>query len=317
MPTWGEILNEIKESAVGSSPPDLDGIRRKYLAELHQITGRPTIIYYSDWIDGGGDEIRAMTLVDVQGFMEAVKDLEGDDLDLILHLPGGSAEATCRIIEYLRRQFKGEIRAFVPLAAMSAGTMLALGCDKVIMGAHSQLGPIDPQIPQQVGGLIRYVPTRAIIQQFDRALEQIKQDVSALGPWTPILRMYGTSLLAECEAHEKLAKSLVRDWLCKWMLRESPGRAQVAAEWFANFEIHLSHSRGINREEAREQGIVVEDLELSNELQDAVLSVHHSVLHTFQAANAVKIIENHLGKAFIRSQQPIQVAAPKETPSDS
>lgn len=208
MPSWGEILGELTGSlSPNDGTPDFDGVRRRYLASLHRITGRPIIIYYSNWIDGGTDAPTSVTLADVQGFMEAVRGLQGKDLDLILHLPGGSAEATCRIIEYLRSKFKGEIRAFVPVAAMSAGTMLALGCDRIVMGAHSQLGPIDPQIPQQAGGLVRYVPTRAIIQQFEKARNQIKEDVATLAAWTPILQQYGTGLLAECEAHEKLAKS--------------------------------------------------------------------------------------------------------------
>ena len=203
VPTWGEILNELNQSISSEgSLPDFDGIRRKYLVNLHRLTGRPTILYYSDWIENGGTSASSMTLVEVQGFMEAVKDTKGEDLDLLLHLPGGSAEVALRIVTYLRTMFTGEIRAFVPLAAMSAGTMLALGCDRVVMGAHSQLGPIDPQIPQQIGDLVRYVPARAIVQQFDKAGAAIKEDNSALFTWSPILTQYGTSLLAECEAHE-------------------------------------------------------------------------------------------------------------------
>ena len=209
MPTWGEILRELNETPSEGGVPDFDRVRRKYLAQLNKLTGRPTIVYYSDWFNPEAAENTTMTLADVQGFMETVKDLGSGDLDLILHLPGGSAEAACRVVEYLREKFKGKIRAFVPIAAMSAGTMLALGCDEIVMGAHSQLGPTDPQIRQQAGGLIRYVPTRAIIQQFDMARDQIGEDLSKLVTWTPILQQYGTSLIAECEAYERRAKSLV------------------------------------------------------------------------------------------------------------
>ena len=307
MPTWGEILNELNATVPPEGGlPDFDRIRRKYLANLHQLTGRPTILYYSDWIENGGTPGSSMTLVDVQGFMEAVKNVKGENLDLLLHLPGGSAEVALRIVTYLRTMFAGEIRAFIPLAAMSAGTMLALACDRVVMGAHSQLGPIDPQIPQQSGELIRYVPARAIVQQFDKAREAIKNDNSALLTGSPILTQYGTSLLAECEAHEKLATTLVGDWLAKWMFGGDNTRAKSVANWFTDFDIHLSHSRGIDRDQARDQGIAVDNLEDSDELQDAVLSVHHATMHTL-SFTPVKIIENHLGKSFIAHQR---VAAP-------
>ena len=35
------------------------------------------------------------------------------------------------------------------------------------------------------------------------------------------------------------------------------------------------------------------------DLQDCVLTVHHTYMQTFSSSNAVKIIENHLGSAMI------------------
>ena len=45
MPTWSEILTELKvESAQGNSAP-FDFIRRKYLSELSKYTNRNIILY--------------------------------------------------------------------------------------------------------------------------------------------------------------------------------------------------------------------------------------------------------------------------------
>jgi ClpP class serine protease len=141
MPSWGEILTEINESAQArNGMADFDGIRRRYLADLSAHTGRPTIIYYSDWLRGGGPQI---SLEDMVGLMEVCRGMPAGPVDVILHSPGGSAEATASIVRYLRRQFT-EMRVFVPLAAMSAATMWALAADRIVMGSHSQLGPIDP-----------------------------------------------------------------------------------------------------------------------------------------------------------------------------
>ena len=78
--------------------------------------------------------------------------LTGKELDLILHSPGGSLEAAEQIVTYLRSKYDN-IRAIVPQNAMSAATMIACACDEIMMGKHSALGPIDPQItvPTQVG----------------------------------------------------------------------------------------------------------------------------------------------------------------------
>ncbi len=90
-------------------------------------------------------------------------------------------------------------------------------------------------------------------------------------------------------------------------------KAAAIAQWFADYPTHQSHSMGITREQAREQGLNVVDLEADQDLQDAVLSVHHFTILTFQGP-AVKIIENHIGAAFVQMSQsfqiPLQFAVP-------
>lgn len=51
--------------------------------------------------------------------MSAVHELKGESLDIIIHNPGGSAEATEQIVLYLRKMFS-HIRAIIPQNAMSA-----------------------------------------------------------------------------------------------------------------------------------------------------------------------------------------------------
>lgn len=302
MPTWGDILLELQISAQQhNGQVDFDGIRRKYIAQLRNHTGRDTIIYYSDWLVGGGP-LTAITLEDMQAFMEVNKDLHGPGLDILLHTPGGSAEATHAVVNYLRQKFT-DIRVFIPLAAMSAGTMLALAADEIVMGKHSQLGPIDPQI--FVNG--RYVPARAIVEQFEQAKAESKADPASLSAWYPILQQYGPGLLAECGDAEELSKRLVKEWLEHHMFggdNEAPTKAAAVADYFGDYTIHRSHSLGIFRDVALSKGVKVASLEDDPTLQDLVLSVHHATMHTF-AGPAVKIVENHLGKAFVKISQPI------------
>jgi membrane-bound ClpP family serine protease len=187
---------------------------------------------------------------------------------------------------------------------MSAATMWALAGDVIVMGKHSQLGPIDPQM---VAGAWT-APARAILRQFEQAKEQCK-DPSLLAAWMPILQQYGPALLQQCEAAEALAVRLVREWLQRYMFagaKDAAEKANNVANYFADYELHQSHSLGIDREQARSQGVRIEDLETSQDLQDAVLSVHHATMHTLQGP-AVKIVENHLGRAFIKVVSSQQV----------
>ena len=285
MPSWGEILQELNETAAASgSGPDFDSVRRKYLRQLQELTGRNTILYYSGWMGGGGgSQAVAITLEDMQGMMEVVRGMEGGAVDIVLHSPGGSPEATDSIVRYLRQKFD-DVRVFVPLAAMSAATMWALSANRIVMGKHSQLGPIDPQLVMAQGT----IPAGAIIRQFDQAVKECQADPSRLAAWLPILQQYGPALLQQCEAAAALATRLVAQWLESYMLPNNPdiaagerkAKAKEIADWFAADDEHRSHSIGIGRDEARSHGVVIDDLEDdAGQLQDAVLSVHHATMH--------------------------------------
>jgi hypothetical protein len=184
-PTWGEILEgELKPRPDGVV--DYDGVRRKYLAKLHDLTGRAVILYSAAFLEASiaSPQDTQITLLDMQGLMEVCSNIEERELDLLLHSPGGSAEAAEAMVSYLRTRFD-HIRVFVPLAAMSAATMMALSADEIVMGDHSQLGPIDPQFNIVTPEGPRSAPAQAIIDQFDLAKEDCKAPEN-LAAWIPI-----------------------------------------------------------------------------------------------------------------------------------
>lgn len=308
MPGWGEILTELQEHAAANGGLwDLDGVRRKYLTRLHELTGRSVIVYAADFKAG---PVAQIELMDMQGLMEVFRELPGPDLDLILLSPGGQAEATDRLVRYIRSKFT-HLRVFVPLAAMSAATMWAMAADEIVMGKHSQLGPIDPQITLPSGVT---VPAGALIEQFRSAADECARDPKRLTGWLPTLQQYPPGLLNVCETAGALAKNLVAEWLGSYMLKGASDRAQAVADWLSDDQQHLSHSRAITRDQLRERGLTIVDLEDDQVLQDAVLSVHHAVAHTLNGP-AFKIIENHLGRAYIQQGAqfafgPPQAAAP-------
>ena len=301
MPGWGEILNEIQASMRETGVVDLDGIRRRYLRALSDLTGRSVVVYAADFSAGPAAQIN---LMDMQGLMEVFRDLPASNLDLILHSPGGQAEATDRLVRYMRSKFD-HVRVFVPLAAMSAATMWAMAADEVVMGKHSQLGPIDPQITLPSGIT---VPAGALIEQFKTVSDECAAEPSRLTGWLPTLQQYPPGLLNVCETAGALAKELVAEWLASFMLKGNVSAAQGVAEWLSDDRVHLSHSRAITRDQLRERGLNVVDLEDDQELQDAVLSVHHSVMHTLGSTPSYKLIENNLERAFIQSGGQIAFA---------
>lgn len=306
MPSWGELLAELKPSAPGLLP-DFDGVRRKYLAAVHAATKRNVILYASKFTepDPGLAGSVSITDEDLQGIMDAVYGLKGTDLDLILHSPGGSPEATEAIGKYLRTKFKS-IRVIVPHLALSAASMLSFIANEIVMGKHSFLGPIDPQFLIGTPTGARWVSAQDILEQFERANIEC-QDQKRLPAWIPMLSQYGPDLLEKSTKITEMVEEVVRGWMLRYMFKvgtrsERRVLATSAARYLANHGNHFrSHSRHLDREELRKHDLNITDLEANQKIQDAVLSVYHAATHTFNGTGVVKIIENHMGRCFMKT----------------
>lgn len=314
MPTWGAILKEIEtEGQRQPGVPPHDRILKRYLVELHAYTKRNVILYATRWVQGGVSDGQLVSIVpeDVHAFMEVVHGLDASiGLDLILHSPGGSPEAAEAMVHYLRSKFD-DIRVIVPQAAMSAATMLACASNRIVMGGHSSLGPIDPQMLLQLPTGAVMAPAQAIIDQFERARQECA-DPKNLGAWIPILPQYGPALLQTSRNALDLAEQLVTEWLTAWMFKgRADGAKQAAAiaKWLADHKEFKSHGRPVHREMAQKMGLVVDRLEDDQTFQDRVLSVFHITMHVFAGMPGVaKIVQNHLGNAFVKHQiMPMQI----------
>lgn len=295
MPTFRDLLNEV--ATVGGGH---DVVRRKYLLKLHEITGRNVIAYYSAWLQKIPTQpIAAAAMAvndsDKNGFMASVHELDRSrGLDLILHTPGGDTAATESIVDYLRAMFGTNIRAIVPQLAMSAGTMIACACREIVMGRHSSLGPIDPQISG--------VPAHGVIEEFTRAAREIAEDRNRIPLWQPIIAKYSPTFVGECEKAIVWSNDMVAQWLKTGMFNgdaDATARIERVIAELADHALTKSHARHISMERAQELGLKIVPLEDDDPLQDAVLSVHHAYIVTLSATAAIKITENHRGVAFI------------------
>jgi hypothetical protein len=216
---------------------------------------------------------------------------------------------------YLRQRFD-HIRAVIPLAAMSAATMMALACDEIVMGAHSQLGPVDPQITVPTPEGSRTAPAQAIKDQFEMAQRDCAGNPSRLAAWMPLLRTLGPGLLATCDSAQQRTVDFVARELELHMFRRKRkhNRAQYAreaADWFADHRFFLSHGRNVTRDDARAHRIIVTDLEADEVMQDLVLSISHAAQLTFSSTPCAKLIENHHGRAWLQIEGQQIVFAPQ------
>ncbi|SFO05958.1 serine protease, ClpP class [Roseovarius lutimaris] len=85
-------------------------------------------------------------LEDAQSIISAIKATPDETpIDIVLHTPGGLVIASMQIARAIEAH-PAKVTVFVPIYAMSGGTLMALAADEIVMGEFSMLGPIDPQI---------------------------------------------------------------------------------------------------------------------------------------------------------------------------
>lgn len=143
--TWSRVLGEIQSQTNISGPTGIDIVRRQKIKNMEMITGRPLIIYATAWtapkpVPG---PMLQLDLSDLTGFRDVTESIQDTQLDVLVHSPGGFAEAAESIVDLLRSRFSS-VRFIVPIAAKSAATILVMSGDEIVMDDLSELGPIDP-----------------------------------------------------------------------------------------------------------------------------------------------------------------------------
>jgi hypothetical protein len=88
----------------------------------------------------GEPQLQLLSLLEEIGYVER--------LDLFLYTRGGTTEAVWPIITALREHCD-TLGVLVPFRAHSAGTLLCLGADEVVMMPGAELSPIDPTTGNQ------------------------------------------------------------------------------------------------------------------------------------------------------------------------
>jgi len=306
MPNWKEVLEEIQAIAKTTVPNPLDIVRRKYIAEIQKKTGRNVIAYYSGWLQRGHVIDVIVNDKDKNALMVNIHKLDrSKGLDLIIHTPGGDLAATESIVDYLNQMFGSNIRAIIPQISMSAGTMIALSCKEIMMGKQSNLGPIDPQM----GG----IACQAVLDEFEKAKEDIRTNPHSAALWQVIISKYHPTFLGACKNSIEWSEKLVKDWLNRNMCAGDEARTCKILQEFSDHKRNKSHSRHMSKEKCKEIGVSIVDMEDDNDLQDLILTVHHSFMHTFANTPSTKIVENHLGITYVESL-PQQIHRPMPIP---
>jgi len=243
-------------------------MRQDAIRAIQELTGRRLLIYYSDGAPIHHD--------DIPPFSDLLTDLPADSkVDLMMHSQGGYAEAAEKIINLLNSKTSG-VRMIVPEMAKSAATLIALGCNSIVMGLTSELGPVDTQITLTGPNQSKYqVAARAWLNQFRTIVDEIAQDNAKLQSYFQVLQGVDPGFIAYCEQAADQTVAFARKWLVKGMGIDDNNAEQIAKR-LSDPKEWVSHGHVIDAEEAGNIGLKIEKLDDGDELWQHIWYLHCS-----------------------------------------
>ena len=197
---------------------------------------------------------------------------------VILDTFGGVVESVEKMVELIRGKYDyKEVVFIIPEKAMSAGTVFVMSGDRILMTKAACLGPIDPQVPQNINNERKLVPALSYLTQFERL--SAKSQKPGLSPLELALAMkqYDYAELHRFEQARDYSVDLLEKWLTQykfkdWQVTETANipvtpdlRSQRAKEVAQNLNDHVkwhTHSRGINMKTLiSDVGLRIEDVD--------------------------------------------------------
>ncbi|QQR78796.1 MAG: Clp protease ClpP [Candidatus Moraniibacteriota bacterium] len=273
--------------------------RKKQLQKISSLRGNRDVLVYAADLNKQTNLI-AIGYADLLPVSDQLSNLKGKKLDLILETPGGSGEVAEDIVRLLRGKYE-EVSVIIPGYAKSAGTIIALSGDEILMGSLSSLGPIDAQMLAQN----KQFSADALLE----GMEKIKKEVLETGilnrAYVPILQNISPGELQNAQNAMEFARVLVKEWLVKykfkdWTTHSSDGRpvtpeekekrAEEIAKSLSDHSRWKTHAKSLKIQDLASMKLKINDY-TGTELEEAILRYYTLLEMTFSSTSIYKVIE--------------------------
>jgi hypothetical protein len=223
-------------------------------------------------------------------------DKKRSKLAVVLSTGGGVVETVEQIAQIFRHHWS-EVIFIIPDRAMSAGTVLAMSGDAILMDYASVLGPIDPQVVR--GG--KLVPALSYLTQFDRIMQKFEKG-SATAADVTLLDRFDLAELHQFEEARELSVSLLERWLAKYKFKDwtetettkkkvddamRQQRANEIGLQLCDHQHWHSHGRGLSMAVLRQDlNLKIDDFGADPQLR-ALVHDYHGFIEDYMAANKI------------------------------
>ena len=230
--------------------------RQELIRQIQAQTKRRLISYVS----GNG---RRIDRDDTMPFVDLLYQLSpGENVEIMLHTLGGSVDSAEKLMRLVRSKVSdGEIYIVVPEYAKSAGTLMVLGADCVVMSDTSELGPIDPQrIFYDSHGAGRWQPVQNYLDAYHEHRDKVSEDPNNVVSQI-MLGKLDSEIVKLCESERDRARQSAEYLLKRGMFRLREGsNFTKTVELLLDTNLWRSHGQMISWQEVHdlELGLIVE-----------------------------------------------------------
>jgi len=228
---------------------------------------------------------------------DLLENVESDKLDFYIETPGGRGEAAEEIVGFTRDKFKN-IDFVVSGEAKSAGTILALSGDDILMTKTGSLGPIDAQV--KIGRST--VSAHDYIEWVNQKRTEAEK-VGRLNPFDAVITAQITpGELCHVLYAQKFSEDLVKEWLPKykfknWVTTETrsasvtmemkQARANEIASNLIDHSKWKSHGRSLKIADLEEIGLKIVKIDDNSSLANIIYRIHTQYLRHITIYNII------------------------------
>ncbi len=197
---------------------------------------------------------------DVVGFYELLRAIgKQDRVTLFIKSDGGDGTASLRIV-HLLRQFASRVTVAVPLACLSAATMIALGADEILMGPLAHLSAVDTALTHDLSPIDKdNLRVRVSPDELNRILALWRQESrgETMNPYEDIFKYVHPLVIGAADRASSLSMRLCTEILSYHL---EDGEKARAISHTLNAE-YPSHVYPITLREARRIGLNARELD--------------------------------------------------------
>lgn len=243
------------------------------IRKIERITKRNLLCYIGNFPHPVGSIMKVDDRFIETAFMSIDFAQYSGNLDIMIHTLGGDALAAQNIIQTCRTYCKN-LRVIIPKTAMSAGTIMAMGADSIMMRETAELGPIDPQmiVNTPTGQIQR--PASSWVDAYLSLIKESQDAIKKNEPPHPFLQQLGLldpSWIQVCLRARRLSESIAKEFLKKYMLqKKTDAEIQAVVDNFIEKGEKLSHGTAIRPLEAQGFGLNVEIIEKNTQLDKLI-----------------------------------------------